>query len=140
MLGKFLCLSLFSSTGLTSASLAHSRAFYGKDMSQKNEVLFDKQQYHHFCMTNTSGKLGETSTDFLHRTSKSVEVSPNLPISHRTIRRPSPTRSEARGIALLQYIDSIQKTGQAHHSPSYCHGHHCPSSLQSSSSATGIWL
>jgi hypothetical protein len=44
MLGKFLCQSLVSPTGLALASLAHLRAFYGKDMSQKNEVLFDKQQ------------------------------------------------------------------------------------------------
>jgi hypothetical protein len=34
----------FSFICLTSASLAHSRTFYGKDMSQKNEDLFDKQQ------------------------------------------------------------------------------------------------
>jgi hypothetical protein len=43
MFGKFLCQSLFSSTGLVSAPLAHLRTLYGKDMSQKNEVLFDKQ-------------------------------------------------------------------------------------------------
>jgi hypothetical protein len=44
MFGKFLCQSLFSSPGLASASLAHLWVLFGKDMSQKNEVLFDKQQ------------------------------------------------------------------------------------------------
>ena len=57
MLGKFLCQSLVSPTGLALASLAHLRAFYGKDMSQKNEVLFDRQQYMVFFSSDNDEEM-----------------------------------------------------------------------------------